>query len=204
MDAKQLKAKGAMVGDRGVPGRRRKTPMYLGDDYVCGYALDDKGAVAVLLALAGMLVEKPPVHDLCLAITACEEGGVSGAAYLARQLDPHDFIAVEVAPVADEYPFSMTDGPVVLFKDSLYHYSPDLSRDLIAAGERCGLECRPSVLRAFGSDASVTAKAGLNGRAACICFPTENTHGYEITRVSALEECVKVLLEHLTTPAAGT
>ena len=40
------------------------------------------------------------------------------------------------------------------------------------------------------------ASAGLVGRPACLCFATENTHGYEVTPLAALENCVKVLLEH--------
>lgn len=198
LNREQLRERGAMVGDRAIIGRRRKTPMYLHDEYVCGYALDDKAAVAILLILACKLRETPPIHDVCLAITACEEGGVSGAAYVSRQMDPHDFIAVEIIPVAEEYPIEMGEKPVVLFKDGYYHYNPELSRELMAAGRLCGIECQSAVIRSFGSDASVTAKAGLSGRSACIGFPTENTHGYEITRLDALENCVKVLFEYFT------
>jgi putative aminopeptidase FrvX len=198
MDGEQLSESGAMVGDRAVIGRRRKKPMYLNNEYVCGYALDDKAAVAILLILARKLKETPPVQDLCLAITSAEETGASGAAYLSRKLNPRDLIAVEVAPVAEEYPIEMNEKPVVLFKDAVYQYSSQLSRDLIAAGERCEIECQPAVIRGYGSDASVTTKIGLNGRPACICFPTENTHGYEVAPLAALGNCVSVLFEYFT------
>lgn len=194
----QLMERGAMVGDRAVIGRSRKKPLYLHDRYVCGYALDDKAAVAILLKLAQKLKKSPPLHDVCVAITSKEEGGVSGGPYISRKLDPYNFIAVEVAPVSEEYPIEMNEMPVVLFKDGHYHYSPKLSRALIAAGVRCRVECQPAVIRGFGSDASFSAKAGLNGRAACICFPTENTHGYEITPLAALDNCVNVLFEYFT------
>jgi len=198
LDRKQLEERGAMLGDRAVIGRRRKPPVFLHDEYVGGYALDDKAAVAILLLLAQRLKEKQPVHDLCLAATSNEEGGVSGASYLCRQLDPHDVIAVEVGPVAEEYTAKMNEQPVVLFKDAYYYYNTELTRELIAAGKRCGVECQASVARSFGSDASGTIKAGLNGRGACLCFPTENTHGYEIAPLAAMENCVAVLMEHLT------
>ncbi len=136
LNGDQLKEKGVMIGDRAVVGRRRKQPMYLNDEYVCGYALDDKAAVAILLILARKFKESPPLHDVCLGITSSEETGASGAAYLSRKLDPRDLIAVEIAPVAEEYPIEMNEQPVVLFKDGVYHYNPQLSRDLIAAGER--------------------------------------------------------------------
>ena len=198
LNREQLRERGAMVGDRAVIGRRRKQPMYLQDEYVCGYALDDKAAVAILLLLACKLKENPPIHDVCLAITSCEEGGVSGAAYISRRLDPHDFIAVEIIPVAEEYPIKMNEQPVVLFKDGSYHYSPGLSRELIAAGKHCNMECQSAVIRSFGSDASISSKAGLTGRSACIGFPTENTHGYEVAPLAAMENCVKTLFEHFT------
>jgi putative aminopeptidase FrvX len=92
----------------------------------------------------------------------------------------------------------MSEQPVVLFKDSIYHYNPELSRELISAGKRCGIECQTAVIRSFGSDASASAKGGLSGRAACIGFPTENTHGYEIAPITALENCVNVLFDYFT------
>ena len=194
----KLKERGVMIGDRAVVGRRRKEPMYLNDEYVCGYALDDKAAVAILLILARMLRETPPCYDVCLAITSAEETGASGAAYLSRKLEPQEFIAVEIIPVAEEYPIEMNEQPVVLFKDGYHHYDPQLSRDLMAVGERCGIQCQPAVIRGYGSDSSVTARIGLNGRPACIGFPTENTHGYEIAPLAAVENCVKLLFEHFT------
>ncbi len=200
MSAEELADLGAGVGDRACVGRSRKQPMYLRDEYVGGYALDDKAAVAVLLLLARQLKETPPLHDLYVAMTAAEEGGVSGGRFVGHTLHPDDFIAVEIGPVADEYPIEMNDRPIVLFKDGVYHYSPDLARELIAAGKRQGIECQRAVVRSFGSDASLSATAGLVGRPGCLCFPTENTHGFEVTALAALENCVKVLLEHLTNP----
>jgi len=200
LDAGQLAQRGVGVGDRALVSRTRKTPTYLHDEYVAGYALDDKAAVAVLLLVARALAAEPPAHDVCVGITSAEEGGVSGGKYLCRTLQPHDFIAVEVGPVADEYPIQMNDQPVVLFKDGSYHYDHVLSRELIAAGTRQDIQCQRAVIRSFGSDSSLSAQHGLVGRPACICFPTENTHGYEVSTLGALENCVKILVEHFTNP----
>lgn len=199
----ELLKQGVMVGDYAVIGRRRKPPMYIHDEYVCGYALDDKAAVVILLILADRLKEQAPLHDLCLAMTASEEGTSSGAQYICRQTGPFNVIAVETAPIAEEYPIKMSAQPVVIFKDSDYHYSPELSRDLIAAGRRCGVECQRAVVRSFGCDASTSAKAGLCARAACIGFPTENTHGYEITPLTVLENCINVLSEYCVRGGVG-
>ncbi len=202
LNAEELAERGVGVGDRACVARSRKQPMYLQDEYVSGYALDDKAAVVVLLLLARQLKDSPPLHDVYVAITAAEEGGVSGGKYLSHTLRPHDFIAVEVGPVAEEYPIAMNEQPIVLFKDGSYHYDPILARELLAAGERQGIQCQRAVVRSFGSDASLSAAAGLVGRPACLCFPTENTHGYEVAPLGALENCVKVLFEHFTSPRA--
>jgi putative aminopeptidase FrvX len=45
----------------------------------------------------------------------------------------------------------------------------------------------------FGSDASVAMKSGHVGRAACLSFPTQNTHGYEIAHLGAIANCIEVL-----------
>jgi len=88
---------------------------------------------------------------------------------------------------------------VVFYKDALYHYSLDLSRELVEAASGLGIECQRQVVRAFGSEASASLKAGLIGRGACIGFPTQNTHGYEMAPLSAMAACVKVLHSYLTT-----
>ena len=50
-----------------------------------------------------------------------------------------------------------------------------------------------AVVNAFGSDASISLKAGHVGRGACVGFPTKNTHGYEVADLCAIERCVDVL-----------
>jgi len=200
LDAEELKAQGAAVGDWACVARSRKQPMYLHDKYVSGYALDDKAAVAILFMLIRKFKDIQPYHDTVFAFTSEEEAGVTGAQYLSRTLKPQRFIALEVAPVAEEYPIEMNDMPVVLFKDGAYQYNMKLSRALISAGEKRGIECQRAVIRTFGSDASITAIRGLTAEAACLCFPTENTHGYEITSLMALENCVELLHEYLERP----
>jgi putative aminopeptidase FrvX len=198
LDGEQLRQRGVRIGDRGVIGRRRKEPMMLGDDTICGYALDDKGAVAILLVLAAQLCETPPEHDICLGFTASEEGGCSGGAYLCQAVGAEDFIAVEVAPVADEYPVRLSAEPVILFKDALFHYTPSLSHALMDAAAAAGITCQSQVVRTFGSEASSSLKAGLISRGACIGYPTQNTHGYEMSSLSSLAACVTTLAKHVT------
>jgi putative aminopeptidase FrvX len=50
-----------------------------------------------------------------------------------------------------------------------------------------------STISGFGSDASIAMKFGHVGRAACLAFPTQNTHGYEIAHLGAIANCIDLL-----------
>lgn len=197
LDKDGLNEKGIDIGDMACVARSRKTPMYLNDSYVAAYALDDKGAVAILLILAGLLVEEKPLYETVLAFTSEEENGVSGFKYLARRLNPDRVIAVEIAPVAEEYPIEMGEKPVILMKDGLHSYSKGLSRSLINKGKAAGIECQKAVIRTFGSEGSTSSKEGLSAQSACLCFATENTHGYEISDLRGMVNCVRLLFNFL-------
>jgi putative aminopeptidase FrvX len=45
----------------------------------------------------------------------------------------------------------------------------------------------------FGSDASIAMKFGHVARAACLSFPTQNTHGFEIAHLGAIGNCARIL-----------
>ncbi len=197
MNAAELAEAGVSIGDRAAISRARKKPVYLREDFVGGYALDDKAAVAIAIMLARRLKDTQPLHDVYIAATSNEEGGCSGAQFISRTLCPDDYIAIEIGPIAEEYPVTMDADPIIMFKDGTFAYDIHLSRELMAAGRHCDLNCQPCLVRSFGSDASLSAKAGLVGRAGCIAFPTENTHGYEVGSLPAMENCVRVLFAHL-------
>jgi putative aminopeptidase FrvX len=45
----------------------------------------------------------------------------------------------------------------------------------------------------FGSDGSIVMKAGDVPRAACLGFPKQNTHGFEIGHLGAIANCIEIL-----------
>jgi len=49
------------------------------------------------------------------------------------------------------------------------------------------------IARIPGRDASIAMKFGHVARAACLGFPTENTHGYEIAHLGAIANCIRLL-----------
>jgi len=199
LSREELAERGVRVGSRALVARARKPPMYF-DGRVCGYGLDDKGAVAASLLGAKLLRAGPrPPVDVYIAITAAEEGGCSGGQFVAHHLPVDTMIAVEVAPVAPEYDIAMTPAPVVVFKDR-FIYTRSICERLCALGDELGCGHQRTILRTFGSDASVAHQAGAIGRAACLGFPTENTHGYEMAQFEAIANCGRVLAAYLADP----
>jgi len=200
---KELAEKGISVGTMAVVGRLRKTPLVMGNN-ICGYGLDCKGGVAVLLAVLEAIRAWRLRQTIHFIITSSEEAlqGVLGGVYAARKLDLDRLIAVEVGPVAPEYDTVNDARPILVYKDVGALYDPSGNRSLLAAAQRAGVELQRAALSSFGTDASWALKAGFVPRANCLCFPTENTHGYEISSISGIENTARVLVEFLRDSSA--
>jgi putative aminopeptidase FrvX len=65
-----------------------------------------------------------------------------------------------------------------------------------------GIEPQHVLLNGFGSDASIAMKNGHVPKAACLGFPTDNTHGYEIAHPDAILACLAVLEAYIGNLAA--
>jgi putative aminopeptidase FrvX len=166
LSAEALEAAGVTVGSRIVPARWRKRPVRLGDEgeYVACHALDDKVAVAMLLELAGRL--DTPNRPLDLVFTTREEVGCQGSQYYARSTDAVAIVALEVVPVAKE---------------------------LADAAAGAGVTVHHAAVTRYGSDASSSLDSGRVPRSACLAAATENTHGFEIAHLDAIDGCVRIL-----------
>ena len=202
LDAKlsrdELAAKGVHVGTRACVARSRKEPLLLGD-HLCGYGLDDKGAVAAMLWAARLLREtgEPPPRDVFFAATTAEETGIAGGAFVTRAHPGATCIAVDIAPLAEEYGIEDDARPVVFYKDAVFIYHMQLADELSAVAEAEGIGCQRATFRSLGTDASAAIKYGHVGRGGCIGFPTDNTHGYEIARVDGIENVARLLCAYV-------
>lgn len=194
----QLSDKGITIGTRVCLHRARKTPIFLGD-YVAGYGLDDKAAVAVLLLAARLLKEsgRKPAQDTYLCMTSAEEPGVAGAPYAARNLPGDVVVAVDVAPVAPEYPIKPGPQPVIIYMDAIFVYDKGLSDELCTWSESLGHHPQRMVVRGYGSDASTVQKYGLASKTALVGIPTENTHGCEIAHLDAIVHCAELIASYV-------
>jgi putative aminopeptidase FrvX len=175
--AEELAEAGIRPGTRMVVGKHRKRPLRL-KDWIASYTLDNKASVAILLALAECL--KEPAVNVYLVASAKEEVGAIGALYFTQRQPLDALIALEICPLAPEYPILDGENPVLLVQDGYGVYDEGLNAQLRAAAAAADVEVQLAVISGFGSDASIAMKFGHVARAACLGFPTLNTHGFEI------------------------
>ena len=194
MSREELERRGVRVGAAACVARPRKKPVYIGD-YVGGYALDDKGGVASLLLAIELFVRggQQPGGDVYFIFTSAEEIGTHGAGQVAQALELDGAVAVDVAPIAPEYPIEPGPTPVVILKDSYAVYSPELSELLAKKSEEVIGSVQRSVVRSYGSDASGNLRRGAVSRGALLGFATENTHGFEVAHLGGIVNCARVI-----------
>ena len=193
---KELATLGVRPGTRVVIGKHRKQPFRL-KNYIASYTLDNKASVAILLALAERVIN-PPV-DVYLVASAKEEVGAIGALYFTQNQILDALIALEICPLADEYPVESGISPVLLSQDNYGVYDELLNSEIRTAAAKAEVPLQLAVIDGFGSDASIAMKFGHVSRAACLSFPTQNTHGYEIAHLGAIANCIEILATYSMT-----
>ncbi len=189
-DQAELDAAGVRPGTRMVVGKHRKQPFRL-KDYIASYTLDNKASVAILLALAERV--KQPAFTLYLVASSKEEVGAIGALYFSQRQALDALIALEICPLSSEYPIDDGVAPVLLSQDGYGLYDEDLNAELRQVALRQQIPLQLATISGFGSDGSIAMKNGHVPRAACLSFPTQNTHGYEIAHLGAIVNCIELL-----------
>lgn len=186
----ELAEAGVRPGTRAVVGRHRKAPFRL-KEHIASYTLDNKASLAILLQLAERI--KEPLPDVYLVATSKEEVGAVGALYFTQRQAIDALIALEICPIAPEYTVKDGPSPVLLGEDSHGLYDDSLNQLIRYQATRLGIPLQMALLMGFGSDGSISMKFGHVPRAACLGFPTQNTHGYEIAHLGAIQNCVEIL-----------
>ena len=185
-----------------IAGRRRE--LFLFADCVGTHFLDDRGAIALMLAAGDQVRQDgPPPCDVHLICTTMEETGSAGAAWAVRNVPGEIVLALEIAPAAPEYEIPLDATPVVFVRDGATPYTHSVWKALAAAGEAGGTGYRYAAIERLGSDASVCFKLGIAAQIGCLGFPTDNTHGFEVCRPEALTNCAKLLAAYLQSGGKG-
>ena len=201
-DPLALASFGVGVGTPAVPTFERRGPVVHGpenDPLVSAWTFDDRmGVVALLRLIEEMKATKATaVRPTVVAFTVHEEGGCHGAKLLARKLGPEAFIAVDGCPIPPDADLSIDGRPGIWYKDTHIQYSRSLIRELTEAATAAGVELQRAVYAGAASDASAVYAAGFADRVATIGHVRENSHGYEVARLSVFERLFEVLKSYV-------
>lgn len=190
---------GVHIGRKVVLSRDLKSSRFLGD-YICGYNLDCRAGIAIMLEVARHLKTTPPPGDVYLIASSEEEIGAQGAVYSIGQTPAQTAVALDIAPVAEEYQIQNCEHPVLLYGDGQGVYHERSLRHLEDLALELGFRTQPAVVTSYGSDASIAKKMGSAGRSVCIAYPGENTHGFEICSSEGIVNSASLLLAFLMNP----
>lgn len=205
----QLEAAGVRVGSLGVPTRNMRGPVLFGDPndpLVGAWTFDDRMGVVTLLRLLKTMQDEEirPYHPTIIAFTVQEEVGGHGAKSLSFREKADIFISVDGAPIPPETSLMLDGRPAVWSKDRLAPYDPQLITDLSEAAIRAGTSLQTAVFEGAASDASLVSYAGGTQRIACIGQVRENSHGYEVARLSVFDNMLNTLVEFIKTWQSNT
>ena len=197
----QLAAKGVRVGSTGAPIRAHRGPVVFGDEadpLVGAWTFDDRAGCMTLLRLLERFSQESivPPRPLMLAFTVREEVGGHGAKHLAISEKPEIFVSVDGAPMPAETDLKLDGRSAIWSKDRLAHYDQDLLQDFHRAAKNAGVGLQTAVYEGAASDASLLHYAGLAPRIACIGHVRENSHGYEVIRLSVLDNLLDILVSY--------
>jgi putative aminopeptidase FrvX len=199
----QLAAAGIRPGSAGVPLRSVCGPHLFGDPadpLVAAWTFDDRMGVVALLRLLEQLKRQglQPLRPTVVAFTVSEEVGGLGAKVLAHHTRPETFIAIDGCPMPPGSPLVLDSRPGIWVKDRQAPYDQQLVRDLCQAARAVGSELQPVAYESAASDASLVYESGGAQRIACFGHVRENSHGYEVARLSVFDNVLKTLVQFVT------
>jgi len=199
LSPRQLDAAGIRPGSTAVPMRERRGPVLFGDEedpLVAAWTFDDRMGVVALLRLLETVNSNrvTPYAPTIVAFTVHEEGGAHGAKVLAQRERLGIFIAVDGCPMPPGSNLKLDGRPGIWSKDSVAHFDQRLVRVFQQAAKSAGTELQVAVYDAAASDASYVYAAGGAERVATIGHPRENSHGFEVARLSVFDNVWRTLV----------
>lgn len=160
---------------------------HLANDRITGRALDDRIALAILVAVARSAETDATVH---YAATVQEEVGLRGARMVGHAVDPDVGIALEIFP-ADDYPAAdeptpsaeLGNGPVVEFGDGTSEYlfggvlvDRETRTWLKRGAAAAGVDVQETVMVSGSTDATELQQVRGGRHAGAIAVPCRYTH----------------------------
>ena len=201
----QLAAAGIRPGSTAVPVREGRGPVVFGDPgdpLVAAWTFDDRmGCVALLRMLETMRQEAiVPHHPTLVAFTVHEEGGGHGAKALAHREGTATFVSVDGCPMPKGTHLQLDGRPGIWSQDTYAHYDQRLVRFISKAAREAGTELQPVAYpTGAASDAGMVYATGGAERIGCFGHVRENSHGYEVARLSVFDNLYRTLVQFIAT-----
>lgn len=205
LSPQQLKEAGVRPGSTAVPVAEGRGPIIFGDadDPLLGaWTFDDRMGILELLLLLRELKARgvQPLRPTIIAFTIHEEGGAHGAKVLAQRERPEIFVAVDGCPITPGSDIVADSRPVAWSKDFKAHYDQRLLKVLSRAATAAGTELQTAVLgTGIYSDASAVYDCGGAPRVAIVGHARENSHGFEVVKLSVIDNVLETLLQLVQT-----
>jgi len=157
----------------------------LPNGYINSRYLDDKAAVAALLAACKAIVDAglPLPVDAHPLFTITEEVGSGSSAALHGEIA--EMVSLDIAIAA---PGQNTDehAVTICMQDMSGPFDYHLTHKLINLAEDCGIAHRRDIFRFYRSDSAAAVEAGNDIRTALIGFGADASHAQERTHRDAL------------------
>lgn len=157
--------------------------------------IDDKGAVAVILAVLKYMKEQglQPKYRTILSFPYCEELGLGGC-YLPEEVS--EYVAMDIGLIAPDLEGN-EQAVSICAKDASVIYDYDLTTRLIECAKNAQCDYAVDVFLRYGSDAGAALKAGNNVASALFGMAVYGSHGRERTHIRGLENTGNLLLAYL-------
>ena len=164
--------------------------------YIKSRHLDNKAAVAVLLAVTKLVLEDQITvgADTHCFISNFEEVGHGAAAGIPQDID--ELLVIDMAAMG-EGQTSSEHHCTLCVKDSSGPYDHQFSNRLRGLASKAGIDLKIDIYPFYGSDGSAALSAGLEARVALIGPGVDASHAFERTHTDALEATAKLVLEYL-------
>jgi endoglucanase len=198
VDRREVAALGLDVGAPAVPATRLER---LGEDAITAKALDDRaGCVAVLEALRALAADRPE-REVVAAFTTGEERDGSGAAHLARGIDPELVLVVETTVAADlpgipghRRVTSLGRGPALTVMDRRWTARPDLVDGLRRIAGEIGVAVQTKQPMVGGTDAATWRQERPDLACAVVSTPCRGIHSSSgVLRLSDLRATTSLI-----------
>lgn len=158
--------------------------------FVVSRHLDDKAAVACVLAAAKALAGESLASDLFLVFTVAEEIGAGAPGILPPAVT--EMVAVDIAPVGPGQS-SREDAVTIATMDATGPFDRRLCDHLSATAKANGLVAVRDVFRHYKTDVGSAIFAGADVRAAVLGFGADASHGHERTHLRSLHALATLL-----------